>query len=62
MILTVCLLHTYVERVERTEIGRKNETDSNIFANLINKLGDFKSSFYCFNKLLTIVNTFRTEN
>ena len=45
-----------------TEIGRKNETKSNIFATLRNKLGHFKTSFYCFNKLLTIVNNFRIEN
>ena len=58
----ICFPGLFIGGSSNTEIGRKNETESNIFAILINKLGHFKSSFYCFNKLLTIVNTFRIEN
>ena len=45
-----------------TGIGRKNETDDNIWRTLTSYLGHPKPSFYCVRKLFTIINILRIEN
>ena len=38
-------------------IGRKNETEFDLFTTRTSSLGHLKSSFYCVRKLFTIVNS-----